>query len=242
MGGIALPSYAAGFAGRGLNDLPWAWDGLVAAWNPSLGATGKILRDLSGNGFHGTLIQDAHFALGPGGAILSLDGSTGGDKAEIVGAPVSNELNATVLVMLKTSVTPVSSGDAIYCERSSGTPIWKYDIVNGTTTHRFIHRDNANNLTSIIRGVVADGDWHIVGFTKAGTTIQMYIDGIPDGAPATLNGGDTLTVTSSAIGADNFDSTSRLNGEIGFVILYNRALNARQVKELYERQKQLVNV
>ena len=53
---LLKPSYASGYAKNASQSAhPNLWDGLVGAWMPSLGVTGETLRDVSGNGNHGTL-------------------------------------------------------------------------------------------------------------------------------------------------------------------------------------------
>ena len=64
-----LPSYKRGFARcAGESQYPEMWRGLVGAWVPALGNTGKTLRDVSGNKLHTTNIGPGYpsFALAAG--------------------------------------------------------------------------------------------------------------------------------------------------------------------------------
>jgi hypothetical protein len=55
---IIKPSYQSGYARNASeSENPKLWDGLVGAWMPSLGVTGKRIRDVVGNN-HATLVDD----------------------------------------------------------------------------------------------------------------------------------------------------------------------------------------
>jgi len=204
---------------------------LVGAWlfNDRPGVNGKVY-DISGNGRNGTLVGDTHSVPGRAGNALDFDGS--GDIVTIDNDIVATETDSTILVCFKSSATAGGTGDAIYCERSTDVPIYKYEISASATTHALIHRDNSGTLTAAIRSVAADGQWHIGGWTKAGRSVQFYLDGVADGAIVTLNGNDTLTVGTSAIGGDNYDTGSKFIGQIGFVYIYARSLSPSEISAL----------
>lgn len=84
---------------------------------------------------------------------------------------------------------------------------------------------------------INDGEWHLVGFTYIGgstDTMRAYIDGVDvggetDTAVGTVNPGSHLGIgaTNGTVGGDYVD------GEIDDVRIYNRALTAQEVADLY---------
>lgn len=78
-----------------------------------------------------------------------------------------------------------------------------------------------------------DGNWHHVGFTFDGATKTSYIDGISVGGQAVLG---TLTSSFSNRTMGKFGSSSGyyLNGSLGSVSIYNRALSAQEVRQNFE--------
>jgi hypothetical protein len=75
----------------------------------------------------------------------------------------------------------------------------------------------------------------MVVLVKEGTSLQLYVDGVPEGAPVTHTG--TYTLTTSAIGALRRSSVGNyFAGTIDEVALFNRALTAEEIATLYRRR------
>lgn len=75
--------------------------------------------------------------------------------------------------------------------------------------------------------------WHHLAITKDGTTATLYLDGISQGTDTTSNSWDTGdSVRIGVIGLDRLDCG--FNGFIDEVAIYDRALSAEEVLQLYE--------
>ncbi len=257
MSGLILPSYATGFAQGMLSDIPWAWEVLVGAWSPSLGATGRQLRDWSGKYNPGTLEGDAHFVPGPGGTVLEFDG-TGGDKIGL-----GNILNFGdgSLDSPFSIVAFVNMRDATNFEiltkannTSTGTIEWVFEVSDGDQL-RFTVYDNAaagrrgRKTTATLE--ILEGQWVQFAGTYDGSSAEagfyLYINGV-EVTDYASNSNSAYTAMHNTgvpaeIGVAFSAGTPRwADGQISDTLVYNCALLPIQIKELYERQKQLVNV
>ena len=226
-----LPSYATGFARGMLSDLPWAWEGLVGAWQMSLGASGiagsGLLRDWSGYHNHGMLKGAAKFITGVAGNVIEFDGNAG--TYIDLGSPTSLA-TASASCIARVKIHATGSYMGIICLNSA-----PQFCVSGDTKARWYAQNQANTALS------AD-IWYTLAVTSDGenTTngLKYYLDGIPDGVQNSIAGSTTPRQTDIGrwAGADSW----LMDGEIDYILYYNRVLKARQIKELYEKQKQLV--
>lgn len=91
---------------------------------------------------------------------------------------------------------------------------------------------DATDVTST--STITDTNWHLVGCTidRDGNG-QIYIDGKANGSTVSM-GTDAMATTSAIrIGTRSYTSTSYLNGQIDDVRIYNYALTASQVRNLF---------
>jgi hypothetical protein len=148
--------------------------------------------------------------------------------------------NCSVAIRFKVNGNGGANGPTLYNERSAtGNDLWKITTNDATNSgYKFTHRNSAGTLDECTVSVsLADGLWHQLVLTKAGTSVRLYLDGaLGVGSPFTLVGDDVLTDASpkATIGNDNADAAaSNFNGPIDEVILFNAALSATQVSNLY---------
>ena len=137
-----------------------------------------------------------------------------------------------------TSSDDAPNGDTTYCERPSGTPIWKFTTHGDSVdegTPSFVHRDNSSNLTRVhCTTSIEDGGMHLVGFTKKGTALRYFVDGKFTNS-ATLNGNDTLTTDDPCIGADLTGvSTTGVNELMYSHYAWARALSDEEAHRIYD--------
>ena len=247
---IAKPSYQAGYARNASeSENPKLWDGLVGAWMPSLGVTGDTLRDVSGNGNHGTLYDDTHFT--PTSKGLALDFDRNGDY---VAVPPNDKFafggsDFTLLQWVK-----------VRSQAGAGYGLW--DTLNlGGIGYR------SNSLVLFWSGSLA-------GYNKLGVFFQGGVRGTSDALPlntwhlcgvrrrnAGTNGADIIANsqkyqftcnvslnTSSNVFGRVSDSSYWLDGRIASSQIWNRALSDAEIKQLYVdslapfRRKQRVSV
>jgi hypothetical protein len=243
---LLKPSYASGYAKNASQSAhPNLWDGLVGAWMPSLGVTGETLRDVSGNGNHGTLTgMDAasDWVATSKGLALDFDGVD--DSCFI---PSSDDLALTTLTIsiwlkketLNTLQYFLTKTQNKTYELSSHTNNGvRYRINNGVTT--------VFNVPSLLN----DSEWHNVTVAHNGNDVVFYFDGKQN----TTGNGTIINSTSGIMIGANISAGSDVavaqfwSGNIGQISIYNRALSPSEIKHLYVdslapfRRKQRVSV
>lgn len=234
---LLKPSYATGYAKNASQSAhPNLWDGLVGAWMPSLGVTGETLRDVSGNGNHGTLTNmDAatDWVATSKGLALDFDGSN--DYATI-GNVLNISGGISISSWVNLDVFPSGSGRSLIVSKGyDGTDEAYHLGFAGGSLLRFY----TFNSTLGIRGVVythsfSVSRWYNIVGTFDESIWRLYIDGVN-----VINVTDpvALRVTSQPliIGASSLSgSVSRFfNGSISNTSIYNRALSPTEIKQLY---------
>ena len=233
------PSYATGFAQwPGMSEYPHLWRGLVGAWCPPLGMTGSRLLDWSGKGIHGTLVGNTAWVPGKFGPCLSFDGT---DDYVDVGANtnnlgISNDLNYTVAVTAKWP-SYGAPGDQRPLVSSYFGVSYSLRIVEGAdSAHgvvRLVHDD-----AILSSGVLVAGPWYYIVQTYRGSDhfAEIYIDGVLSNS-GTVNDAFLLGTYPVFIGYDNV--VKFWNGLINDVMIFNRALSASEIQQLYHLQMRL---
>ena len=215
--------------------------GVVEHWIIGEGGGTKV-RDISGFGNDGTLTDmdpATDWVLGQFGYVLDLDGSNDcilADKTGITGSQ-NRTINLWILHAGEVTVdeTFVFWGDV------NGT------AANGERYEFRIDSVNADRLRTEVQGgfnvgtstVVDDGNWHMVTSVLDGisaTDIVHYMDGVLDasstsGAQAINTSADSVVhigCNDSNVGLSRFNS-----GRFDEARIYNRALSAREVWNLY---------
>jgi hypothetical protein len=148
------------------------------------------------------------YAAGVAGNGFSLDGT---DDWINIGADASLNFAAntafTASVFFKTSD---SAGPILnFRSSSSGAPIFGLHLnYNGATYNSgkasMIIRDDGNNTYSQIIGpTINDGAWHLYTVTRnAGSTVELFIDGVSYGTVSTAASGGAITTDYRALGSD----------------------------------------
>ncbi len=213
--------------------------GIVGHWlfndsPPLLGVT----EDLSGNGNHGTIMDDTHSVPGRDGPALKFDGAS-----DYVSCGSSSTLhlgthNYTIVSWCKISSTPVKALNTIFANGSTTSSeegfYFLYNVTPGDL--RFTISNGAARTISTSDGSLGldDDTWHqmAVSVVRSGDA-TFYVDGINVGAGSVSArsaddvGGDR--VNSIGILATNFAMT----GQIGSVKIYDRALSVSEIASLY---------
>jgi len=100
-------------------------------------------------------------------------------------------------------------------------------LANGKPS--FIKEISGGNSVNATAQITLNKWYHIVGTTN-GTTMSLYIDGVLNATAS--EAGDAMTDPDMIIGA--WDTTKYFfNGSIDEVFIYNRGMNANEVKQLY---------
>jgi hypothetical protein len=208
--------------------------GRVAWWiAPQQVTGGAFLYDLMGLN-HGALTG---FSSGTGWSSLLAPGSFtplvfSGGQAVII--PSSPSLVAQANITVAAWVRMTGTGQIISKDNTTARP-WALSI-NPTGTGRFFVSNTSNSL------VVADttavlptgGMWaHIVGVYD-GAHIMVYVNGMLAGTPTAQTGSISTGTSSVQIGNREYaGSPDYFHGAIADPAIWNRALSASEIAELY---------
>jgi len=211
--------------------------GLVpeAGFWPMWEGSGNKVFDLSGNNNTGSLVADTHWVPGKFGSALSFDGT--GDYVDIDN-PVLGSVAMTIVVLARKAAYQQYAG--LVVDYQAATPQKKFILgyENPENTLTFYVGDGTNTDSHSIGGFTQD-IWHqVCGVFDGGQGIlNMYLDGVESTSSTTItNIGATPNPISaySAIGTYN-TTTYPFNGQIDHVLIYNRALSASEIAELYSK-------
>jgi hypothetical protein len=211
----------------------WPLDGATTNW------TSNTTRDVSGNGNSGTLVgmsTTTSPVAGKIGQALKFNGANYINSVR--SAQTFNDFTAAVWEKNQNvAALPafVSFNDPTYT--ADNFPIGIFvQLLNTGIVQCGIRSTAGGSFTGISGGLaVNDNKWHSVVCTRSGSTGTFYIDGVP-----ALSG----NLTSSAIAANgSFQIGAIHNGASGWaynssgslddVRIYNRALSAQEVAQLY---------
>jgi hypothetical protein len=98
----------------------------------------------------------------------------------------------------------------------------------------FLIESGGTNYTVDSSTNVADGKWHFMSATYNGNAMGIYVDGVQTGSSTSFSGSLPTVAGNVRVGAD-YQSTpaSFFNGKLDDVRIYNRALSAAEVRQLY---------
>ena len=209
--------------------------GLVGYW--PLDDMGGKAYDRSGSGNHGTIIN-AVSAISTRGRCLSFDGT--GDYVD-VGQTFetywNSDFDRTVSVWVKSNVD--SYVDNLFLFTTHLT-IGFTDFGVGIRSNLWagIYRKTDGGFQSLSSGVApVNGEWTFVTFVQNGSSVQIYVNGAIKNSNIDAANGTYSSPANALIGAwyNNGDpaSSAIFNGLIDEVMIFNRALSAQEVQQLY---------
>ena len=199
--------------------------GLVGLWSfngPDINWGANTAYDRSGQGNNGTITSmstTSSPAIGKLGQALKFDGVD-----DWINIPDTSYgyVNLTMSAWIKTTNASnwvIGNGENSDLRISGGKIFFNY------------YTGVFQNLTG--NTSVNDGRWHHIVVIREGLLNTVYLDGVSDGTLVTT--GTPSSIGFDAIGSrDNtFSSTQTVTGSIDEVRIYNRALSASEVKQLY---------
>jgi len=247
---LLKPSYASGYAKNASQSAhPKLWDGLVGAWMPSLGVTGETLRDVSGNGNHGTLVWDGIFGMNPAqswgagekGTHLTFDGVN--DYVNI-GDKISAPKNLSIFSWVKcdnTSYFPIlTKGMGVVGARE-----YMLFVFSGSIGAVVAH-EPTGDVDALYGSAIGTNKWFYLGMTWDGSVLSVYRNGKLDASVSTSI--PFIDDRSSELRIGRNAHNIFANGKITNTSIYNRALSPQEIKQLYVdslapfRRKQRVSV
>jgi glucuronoarabinoxylan endo-1,4-beta-xylanase len=187
-------------------------NGLIAYWSFDE-TSGTSVADRSGNGNTGSLNNGASFTSGKTNNGVNLNGS--GSWVNIPNKTISG--NFTLAAWVNFSGT-ISSSDALIGQEGSGQCI---DF--NSARIRFY---TGSSTVVQVNQTLAANTWKHYTIRRSGTSISIYIDGVLN-ATGTYSG----SFIPKAIGRGNNGTNTA--GKIDEVYLYNRALSATEITNLF---------
>lgn len=231
---IIKPSYQAGYARNASeSENPKLWDGLVGAWMPSLGVTGETLRDVSGNGNHGTLTgmdTATDWVATSKGLALDFDGF---DDYVDCGRPSMGVGKLTVNAWIK-----LNAGNIFQHLVDSSSNSWHLALLNNNKPY-FYNGATLHTLTETL----STNTWYMITGVQ-GSTLDLHVNGV---LSQSISSNVNLTTNNIHIGRWQ-NGGRNFNGRMANISIYNRALSPTEIKQLYVdslapfRRKQRVSV
>ncbi len=208
-------------------------NGLVGHWTfDGKDTTNTTVTDLSGQGNTGTFTnftRATNATAGKLGQGMNFDGTN--DYVNVPGVPLPT---GDFTYSLWTNLD--SNTDEILAMASDGTGGNEFFIWVSSTNKLVVAVDNVTLSDSTAS--VPTGTWTYITVVRSGSSVTYYLNGVAD---SSRSGAGTLNFGSCQLllGADNDTSGcvaslgNWLDGRLDDVRIYNRALSANEVKQLY---------
>jgi len=223
--------------------------GLVGFWdmnNNHIKWSTNIMQDMSGNGNNGQLISmstTTSGVIGKTGSALRFNGAATLAASSYITMTNSSSLNTsygTISVWAKSNLSGaalVSLSRSAHIVNRKNTNPGTFNIQNNFVTGDIrcqISLAASPGTSNLVESPnVLDTKWHHYACTYDGTTEILYVDGV-NVASASVSGTlDTASANVVTIGTHPTADNGTWNGFIDQVRIYNRALSANEVKQLY---------
>ena len=224
--------------------------GLVGHWTfdgPTI--SGTTVKDVSGSGNNGTMVNAPAVTPGVLGQALSFNGS---NQYITIGTSATFNYERTQLMTICAWIKPVSVsennvGRAIV-SKLQGSPNytgWEFNqyvpsAVNNGLQLYLINTFPGNSISASAANILTAGVWQHACVTYNGNSlvsgVTFYVNGVAHSAFSDINtlSGSILSSASTAIGGRPAGGNGYFNGSIDDVRIYNRALPASQITQLYD--------
>lgn len=234
-------SYQLGFAPRdGIPAFPSLHRGCVRLWSPCLGPSGLTLRDWSGFQANGSLTNMdplTDWVISRGRYCLDFDGTNDSVTTTRNSAlTVSNDLTVEFWIVMRTQSKNIVT--IVDFDHGGGDHGWTVQSEGATAAGKyyFVYYDGSGYrpISGASEGVVIPAGISHVAYTKQGTTVTGYLNGVPTWTP-TPAGTSTIVKTATKefrIGdVVNTSFGSRAcNCQILHLGVYQRALSQNEIK------------
>lgn len=127
-----------------------------------------------------------------------------------------------------------SSGQWVMASRLTSNPYFYVYVTSSSEIIFLMSTTGGQSYYQNTHGMVA-GQWYLISMVKRGATLECYINGKlkPLTASATLDTTVDFSADNVYFGRENRAITSQLNGFLGEVSVYDRALDVREIKQMY---------
>ena len=203
-------------------------DQLVGYWKFDEGS-GLVASDSSGNGNNGTLMNGAAWVTGISGGALSFDGSN--DYVRVLNVTDFN-FNQPLTISAWLLLNDASSGGIV--------GQWGQGGLSGDAYMLSLSAGHLRGTLPIVGlyeldsvSTIGTDEWTHVVMVYNGSTLELYINGVLDASDSISVGNVASSQTVKFGLEDIMIQTHYLNGTIDEVSIYNRALNATEIMEMY---------
>lgn len=203
---------------------------LIGYW-PMDEGTGVITMDAGRNGNTGTLTNGPTWTTGKSGGALNFDGTN-----DFVSVGNANNLSTTNAITIEAWVKLPSGGYSASHKMiaSKGTGAWYFSIYN----NKVFFSPWIDGVQTYFEGtkIVSAGVWHHVVASWDSTTdaYRTYLDGEIDVNIIKTGANLSSNASNQVLGYFNSPGDYPFVGIIDDVRIYNRALSATEVKDLYD--------
>ena len=124
------------------------------------------------------------------------------------------------------------SGNEVILERGKAGSAIDFQFFVGTGG--LLQENNLAGVNTQSSSTVTDGNWHFGAVTYNGSSVVMYVDGVQNGTPASSSNFITYAIGREVdIGRSVYWGSNYFTGKLDEVQIWNRALTANEVRELY---------
>lgn len=241
------PSFATGFAqSPGESEYPQSWEGIVGAWDASLGMTGNVVKDLSMKGrqgtFHGTSVL---WTPGKFGSAISMAGND--ERIDIANIWASTGKPQSIAFWVKPNNTDTDQYFWTTQNSVAGVGGVTIGTFPGNGAISFYSRTDSTGVSHRSdNGAFTSGAWHLIVVTWTGsltaTEALIYVNGVEvSGYQTTTNGvGNFITADGiHTLGGRLEDDARNVNAVFSSLSWYNRVLTASEIALLHHLRKQV---
>ncbi len=210
-------------------------NGLVGYWNFNEG-TSTVALDYSGNRSTGTLVNSPIWSLGKlGGSLRFVNASS---RYVDVGTPSALDIHPPMTITAWVKRTSLGASHSILGHGSATGYAFYFNGANKLSFGECIAGPPTPDVISTT-ALTDTTSWRFVSVVYDGANAAFYVDGVADGAPAysrTFTNSDALW-----LGGASGSACSYLQGSLDEVRIYNRALTATEIKNLYKAGSVVLN-
>ncbi len=200
------------------------WQGLVGYW-PFDEGTGTTAYDASGYGNNGTLTNGPLWQTGSNcetGNCLKFYSAA--SPVNVLAPGVSPHTTLTLTAWVDPTAYPTERSTIIL-----GLGGYYLSLYSDGSVQTYWYGKTPSGYFSSGGGTVPLNSWSFVAAVWDSSSVSLYVNGSLTSATSTTGSGNSSTVTN--IGAEN--TSRQFNGSIDDVRIYNRALSAEDIQDLY---------
>ncbi len=219
---------------------------VVGYWDFNEILPGNIVRDISGNGNNGTLVNGLAlvdslvFSGGSLGKALSFDGVNDYVNA---GNGTSLQLTDNITLEAWVKANSITNRQTIFGKNYTSYEIQLWEVTGAIVLYKYSNVDPFFEIVSFTGAPsVPVNVWSHIAITLSGTSVKGYLNGVQYSGTAAYSG--TATNASNVEIGRRAGATSWFNGLIDEVRIYATALSSAEIQKHYAEglgKHQLVN-